>query len=139
MIKVGPLQSSEIREFPWLVRRHKSLGGDGTDGWCACSSVATAKPAAATTAAPCTVPSGKPFRSQTTIEPIRPALRLLHHRFPESFSSRQHTLNFHNRFLTGGFLQTAVSDAPRHKEEQDVADFVENDSREVDHVTMFGR
>jgi hypothetical protein len=27
----------------------------------------------------------------------------------------------------------------RHKEEQDVADFVENDSREVDHVTMFGR
>src|SRR5271167_1101260 len=27
----------------------------------------------------------------------------------------------------------------RHKEEQDVADFVENDSREVDHVTVFGR
>src|ERR1022692_306247 len=27
----------------------------------------------------------------------------------------------------------------RHQEEQDVADFVENDSREVDHVTMFGR
>ncbi len=27
----------------------------------------------------------------------------------------------------------------RHKEEQNVADFVENDSREVDHVTMFGR
>ena len=27
----------------------------------------------------------------------------------------------------------------RHKEEQDVADFVENDSRGVDHVTMFGR
>jgi hypothetical protein len=26
----------------------------------------------------------------------------------------------------------------RHKEEQDVADF-ENDSREVDHVRMFGR
>jgi hypothetical protein len=26
----------------------------------------------------------------------------------------------------------------RHKEEQDVADFVENDSREVDHVTVFG-
>src|SRR5580704_18439013 len=27
----------------------------------------------------------------------------------------------------------------RHKEEQDVADFVENVSREVDHVTVFGR
>ena len=27
----------------------------------------------------------------------------------------------------------------RHKEEQDVADFAENDSREVDHVTVFGR
>jgi hypothetical protein len=27
----------------------------------------------------------------------------------------------------------------RHKEEQNIADFVENDSREVDHVTMFGR
>jgi len=27
----------------------------------------------------------------------------------------------------------------RHEEEQDIADFVENDSREVDHVTMFGR
>jgi hypothetical protein len=27
----------------------------------------------------------------------------------------------------------------RHQEEQDVADFVEDDSREVDHVTMFGR
>ena len=27
----------------------------------------------------------------------------------------------------------------RHKEEQDVSNFVENDPREVDHVTMFGR
>ena len=52
-------------------------------------------------------------RSQTTIEPIRRALRSLHHRLPGSFSSRQTPLNLHRRFLTGGFLQTAVSDAPR--------------------------
>ena len=36
----------------------------------------------------------------------------LHLLFPDSFSPQQHALNLHRRFLTGGFFQTAVSDAP---------------------------
>ena len=53
------------------------------------------------------------FRSQTTIEPIRPALRLAPSPIPRVFLITATPLNLHRRFLTGGFLQTAVSDAPR--------------------------
>jgi len=47
--------------FVWLVRRDKSWGGGRAGGWCASSSVATARAAAGgTSAAPCTAPSGRP-------------------------------------------------------------------------------
>ena len=53
------------------------------------------------------------FRSQTTIEPSPPALRLAPSPIPRVFLITATPLNLHKRFLTGGFLQTAVSNAPR--------------------------
>ena len=54
------------------------------------------------------------FRSQTTIEPSLPALRLPSCPIPRVFLTTATPLNLHKRFLTGGFLQTAVSDPPPH-------------------------
>src|SRR5712692_2285819 len=53
------------------------------------------------------------FRTQTTIQPIRPALRFAPPPIPQLFLITTTPLNLHKRSLTGGFLQTAVSDAPR--------------------------
>lgn len=53
------------------------------------------------------------FRSQTTIEPSPPALRLAPSPIPRVFLITATPLNLHKRFLTSGFLQTAVSNAPR--------------------------
>ena len=53
------------------------------------------------------------FRSQTTIELSSPALRLAPSPIPRVFLITATPLNLHKRFLTGGFLQTAVSNAPR--------------------------
>ena len=53
------------------------------------------------------------FRTQTTIEPIRPVLRFVLPTIPKVFLITATPLNLHKRFLPGGFLQTAVSDAPR--------------------------
>jgi hypothetical protein len=60
------------------------------------------------------------FPTQTTIYHSAPPSDSLRHRFPESFSSPSTPLNLHKRFLTGGFLQTAVSDAPRRKLQVDL-------------------
>src|SRR5713226_6806015 len=60
------------------------------------------------------------FRTQTTIEPIRPALRLAPPAIPQGFLITVTPLNLHKCFLTGGFLQTAVSDAPRTPPEIDL-------------------
>jgi hypothetical protein len=50
--------------------------------------------------------------SQATIEPSPPPLRLAPSPIPRVFLITATPLNLHKRFLTGGFLQTAVSDAP---------------------------
>jgi hypothetical protein len=60
------------------------------------------------------------FRTQTTIEPIQPALRLAPPPIPQVFLITATPLNLHKRFLTGSFLQTAVSDAPRMPPEIDL-------------------
>jgi hypothetical protein len=53
------------------------------------------------------------FRAQTTIYPSPSALRLPPSPIPRVFLISATPLNLHRRVLTGGFLQTAVSDAPR--------------------------
>jgi hypothetical protein len=53
------------------------------------------------------------IRSQTTIQPIPPALRLAPSPILRVFLITATPLNLHKRLLTGGFLQTAVSNAPR--------------------------
>ncbi len=52
-------------------------------------------------------------RTQTTIEPIRPVLRFALQPIPKVFLITATPLNLHNCLPQGGFLQTAVSDAPR--------------------------
>src|ERR1017187_3081714 len=53
------------------------------------------------------------FRTQTTIELGPSALRLAPSPIPRVFLVTATPLNLHRCFLAGGFLQTAVSDAPR--------------------------
>jgi hypothetical protein len=54
-----------------------------------------------------------PTPTQTTTKPILPAPCELHYLFPNPFSSPQDHSILHKCLPTGGFLQTAVSDAPR--------------------------
>ena len=52
------------------------------------------------------------YRRQTTTEPILPSFLPTSVSVPEAFLLNPTPLNLHNCLPTGGFLQTAVSDAP---------------------------
>src|SRR6266481_1368573 len=53
------------------------------------------------------------YHLQTTTKPILPSLFLAAVTVPEAPLPTPTPFNLHNCFPTGGFLQTAVSDAPR--------------------------
>ena len=57
--------------------------------------------------------SGRPDPTQTTTKPIPPALLLAPLPLPDALLITPTPFNLHKCHPTGGFLQTAVSDAPR--------------------------
>ena len=58
-------------------------------------------------------PKSCSYHPQTTTKPILPALLFAPRPLPDAFLATPTPLNLHKCSPTGGFLQTAVSDAPR--------------------------